>query len=77
MRAKAQTEITRNFGGENGGGERNVRVGMARSLFNEGNNSNSRRFGAKCVRIGSTVSYRSNGKKYISNSKELVSIYLL
>jgi hypothetical protein len=40
MRAKAQAEIARNFGVEKGGGERNVRVGMARSLFNEGDDSN-------------------------------------
>jgi hypothetical protein len=41
MRAKAQAEITRNFGGKNVGGERNVRSGAARSLFNEGDDLNS------------------------------------
>jgi hypothetical protein len=54
-----------------------VVVGVARSLLSEGDNSNLRLFGAKHVRFGSTVSFRSNGKKYISNDKELISIYLL
>jgi hypothetical protein len=40
MRAKAQAEIAKNFGGKNGGGERNARVGAVRSLFNEGVDSN-------------------------------------
>jgi hypothetical protein len=57
MRAKAHAEIARNFGGKNGGGERNVRVGVARSLFNKGDDSNSRRFGAKRMRFGLTVSF--------------------
>jgi hypothetical protein len=62
MRTKAQAEIAKNFGGENGGGERNVRVGAARSIFNEGDDSNPLRFGAKCVRFRLMVSFRSNGK---------------
>jgi hypothetical protein len=34
-------EVAREFRGENGGGERNVRVGAAISLFNESDDSNS------------------------------------
>jgi hypothetical protein len=64
IEASAHAEIAREFGGKNGGGERNVRVGVTRSLFNEGGDLNSWWFGAKRVRFGSTVSFWSNGKKY-------------
>jgi hypothetical protein len=68
--ASAQAEITGEIGGKNGCSERNVGLGAARSLFIEGGDSNSWQFGSKHVKFGSTVNFRSN-------SKELVSIYLL
>jgi hypothetical protein len=40
MRAKAQAEIAKNFGGENGGSERNAMVGAARSLLSKSVDSN-------------------------------------